>query len=320
MKDKMKNTMSLLLRFGLSGALLYYISRQIDFEATMEVLKSADITNLVYSLLIFFFIHYLLLVRWQLFIKGLDVSVEFLNLVSHFFVGLFGNLFLPTSIGGDVLKTIGLCKSSDEKPRVVASVLLDRLSGFAGISLVAVLSYIFGYSFIEEKFLAIPIALMGSGLLTIVTLLFNKTFYSITCKLLKGFPKLSGGLMTMHDDIQMLKNHKIKGFLAIGVGALGQVVFAIMMYFIAKALHQDIPIVYFLIFAPLINVVSIVPSIGGLGVREMGAVFLFGKIGVAEGVAASMTLLIFVYMVIIGLIGGAFYGVTFSNRRVQRNK
>jgi uncharacterized membrane protein YbhN (UPF0104 family) len=101
---------------------------------------------------------------------------------------------------------------------------------------------------------------------------------------------------------------------------VGQIVYSLNLYLIAKALGQDLPIIYFLIFSPIICVVSVVPSIGGLGVRELGAVYLFGKIGVDSGIAASITLIIFIFMVIVGLIGGIIYVFTIPDRRIQRDQ
>jgi uncharacterized membrane protein YbhN (UPF0104 family) len=92
---------------------------------------------------------------------------------------------------------------------------------------------------------------------------------------------------------------------------------AYVYFIVAKALHQDINFLYFLIFSPLICVATALPSIGGLGVREMGWAYLLGKVGVAQGVAVSISLINFLFMVIVGLIGGAMYVLTFFDRRVQ---
>jgi uncharacterized membrane protein YbhN (UPF0104 family) len=78
-------------------------------------------------------------------------------------------------------------------------------------------------------------------------------------------------------------------------------------------------LIYFLIFIPMVCVASTFPSIGGLGVREAGAVYLFARIGIDSGIAASLSLINFLFMVVIGLIGGVFYVTTVSSRRLQHN-
>ncbi len=123
----------------------------------------------------------------------------------------------------------------------------------------------------------------------------------------------------MHYDIALLKNNRAQGFKALGLACINQVIFGFSWYLVAKALHQDIPIIYFLIFVPLLCVASSFPSIGGLGVRETGAAYLLGKIGVDSGIAVSISLINYFFMIAIGIIGGIIYVTTLSPGRVQHH-
>lgn len=320
MNEKSKNFVSFFLRLGLSAALLFYIFSKIDLQTTKEVLKNAHRPDLAISFVFFVIIQALLLPRWMIFIYALDLSTTFKNVLRHFFLGHFGNLFMPTAIGGDILKTIGLCRGHDTKPRVVASVLLDRLSGFAGIVLLALCSYALGFKLITENFILIPIAIMGVSTVAVLLLLFNTKIYTFGCQVFGFFPRLKKALIRMHDDILMMKDKKIEGVKAVLLAALGQVGFAFSFYFIAKSFGIDVSIVYFLIFVPIICVITALPSIGGLGVREVATVYLFGKIGVDANIAASISLSVSLFIFIIGLIAGAFYVITLPDRRVQRDQ
>lgn len=317
MKERLKTIGNFLLRFGLSGALLYYLYTKIDVQATKEVLQTANIQYLTLAFLVFVVINFILLWRWFVFIRALDLNVSVFKVIRFFFIGLFGNLFLPSAIGGDLIKIIGLCKDSSQKPRVVASVLLDRLSGFAGLVIVAILTFVFGFRYIDDTSILILIVLMGTGAFMFTLILFNERIYSFGCKTFNALPKFKKSLMDMHYDISLLKGRAYEGFKALGISCLSHTIFAFDFYLIAKALQQDISFVYFLIFVPMICVASSFPSIGGLGVREAGAAYLFGKIGVESGVAVSISLIVFLFMVLIGLFGGIIYVVTFSSRRVQ---
>ena len=169
-----KSLLSFLLRVAISGALLWFIFSRIDMESTAEVLKSADLTYIFLAAIIFVFINGILLCRWFIFIKALDLSVPVNSVITHYFYGLFGNLFLPTAIGGDLIKVIGLCKNSSEKPKIVASVLIDRLSGFASIAIVAVVAFIFGHKLVNDDTLIIPSVFMAGTVLLIAGVLFNE--------------------------------------------------------------------------------------------------------------------------------------------------
>ncbi len=298
-------------------ALLYYIFSKIDMEKTKAVLRSAEIIYIFYAFLTFIVINIIILVRWRIYIKALDIDASTLDITRYYLVGLFGNLFLPSAIGGDLIKIYGLCKGSNQKARVVASVLLDRLSGFASIVIVAVTSFVVGYKYIQNAFLLVPIAVMAFCSFGIAAVLFNEKIYSFGCRVFNGFPKIKNNLMKLHYDIMLLNDKRMEGVKAIGLSCLSQVTFAFTFYFTARALHQDISIIYFLIFIPLICVASSVPSIGGLGVREAGTAFLFAKVGVDSGISVSMSLISFLFMVVVGLIGGAVYVITLHSGRLQ---
>jgi len=319
MKEKLKSFLSFILRIGFSVGLLWFVFSKIDMEKTGGIIKEAQLSTMFGAFALFFVINVFLLFRWNIFIRALGLQVKAFDVTRFFFVGLFGNLFLPSAIGGDLIKIVGLCKDSTQKPRVVASVLLDRLSGFASIVIVSTFFFIFGYRFIGDPSLIIPIALLAVGSLTIAAILFNEKIYSFGCRIFAFFPKFVESLMQLHYDISLMKDKKLEGWKAIGLSCLGQCTFAAVFYLIARALHQDVSFIYFLIFVPLICVASTVPSIGGLGVQEAGAAFLFTKVGVDAGVAVSISLVVFLFKVLVGLLGGAIYVSTLSSRRVQHH-
>lgn len=321
LSEKLKNTFPFLLRLGLSVGLLLFVFSKIDMERTAEVLKTADPLNLFWAWCGFMVVNVILLFRWFIFIKALDLDATKKSVVFHYFYGLFGNLFLPSAIGGDLLKAVGLCKGSSQKPRVVASILIDRLSGFASIAIVAIVAFVFGYKYVNDNTLIIPIALMAAASITIASILLIEPIYALFCKIFNWWPKFKKSLMTMHYDLALLKeSHKMmEGVKGIMMGCVSQLFFASTYYFTAKALHQEIAVVYFLIFVPIICVVSSLPSIGGLGVREVGAAYLFGRIGIESGIAVSMALISFLFMVVIGIFGGLLYVYTISTGRIQHH-
>ncbi len=312
-----KNILSFVFRVCLSAVLLGYIFSKIDISKTWKILQSADLGFILCAGVVFAGINVILLSRWFIFIKAMDLTIPVKEAVRYYLAGLFGNLFLPSSIGGDFIKIYGLCKNSSQKTRVVASVILDRLSGFAAIILVAVGAFVLGYSLLEDNMLLIPIAGITVVSAGFACVLFNEKLYSFCCGIFAKLPKVQKALMGLHYDIALMKGKRREGLSAIAVSCLSQIVYALCWYLIARSLSQELSLVYFLIFVPLTCIAASFPSIGGLGVREMGTVYLFGKIGMDAGVAASISLINFLFMMIIGLIGGLIYVFTLSSGRIQ---
>ncbi|MDD3375006.1 MAG: lysylphosphatidylglycerol synthase transmembrane domain-containing protein [Candidatus Omnitrophica bacterium] len=317
MKKKIKELASLLLRVGLSAALLFYLFKKIDVAKMMDILKEANFAYLFAGLFFMFVIYFLILIRWDIIIRYLGIKVPFKSVARCFLIGSFFNLFLPTSTGGDVVKTIGLFRDTSEKTKVVASVLLDRVFGLVALVIVSIVAFASAYRIVYDKFLLIAIGMISLATALGILFLFNERLYSFACQVFNKWPVVKDKLMELHYAIVLIKEKKQALFLVISISCFVQVLLAIVFYLTAKGLHQDVGLIYWIIFVPLICVASAFPSIGGLGVRDVSSVYLFSKVGVAAATAASMSLINFLFMAIIGLIGAMVYVCSLSHRRVQ---
>ncbi|HPB68662.1 MAG TPA: lysylphosphatidylglycerol synthase transmembrane domain-containing protein [Candidatus Omnitrophota bacterium] len=306
-QEKIKNLLVVVSRYVISGLLLIYLYNQIDVEKTAAIIQSADVGYMLLAFFIFILINGMILVRWIVYVRAFQIEVSWMRLTRFFSLGLFGNLFLPSAIGGDVIKTMGLCHKRGGKAKVVASVVLDRLSGFASMVIVSTLAYIAGYRLLKEaSLLTIILATAGvSGAAAFI--LSNERIYSYCCRVFQVFPRLQRGLMNMHYDIVLLKDRYRTNLKAVFLSSIAQTSLSFVWFLLAKSLHQDIPLIYFLVFVPFTCFASTFPSVGGLGAREAAAVYLFAKVGVEPGISMSISLLNYLLMVLGGVLGGALY-------------
>ncbi|MCX5681947.1 MAG: lysylphosphatidylglycerol synthase transmembrane domain-containing protein, partial [Candidatus Omnitrophica bacterium] len=320
MKERVKKTLSFVLRFGLSAGLLVYLFQKNDITKTIEIAKSADIFYLFIALLIMFTIYGLLLLRWRIVMKALNLHVAKKESARWFWIGTFFNFVLPTSTGGDVVKAIGLCKGMSDRAKVVASIVLDRIFGFISITIVALISYFVARKMADEKSLLNGILILfvisWGGLL----FLLNERLYSFSCTLFNKFASIKAKLLKLHQAFVLIKGRFYPIFLTIAVSSFGQVLLGFSYFFTAKGLHQDADLIYCIAFAPLICVASSLPSIGGLGFRENATALLFMKIGLTKPAAVSISLLNLLYIVIVGFVGAIVYVCSVFSRRVQRGQ
>ena len=317
MKEKFRAIGSFFLRFGLSAILLAWLFSRIDYRHTWSAVKEADKGYLWAAFFVFFVTCALILWRWIIFMKALGLKFKRSSAARWFFIGQFCNLFLPTSVGGDVFKGLGLAHETGSRPKVFASIVLDRLMGFVSIVLVASCSFFFGRKMIGDSSLVISITTMALVSAGLAVDLFSRRILSLTCKVFTFWPRLKNGLMNLHDDLILMRGKYKQILFTMGISMVAQIVLAYDFYLVAHGMHQKIALVYFIIFSPLVCVVTSLPSIGGLGVREMGWVYLLSKVGVLQGVALALSLLNFTFMVLVGLIGGIWYVASFSSGRVQ---
>jgi uncharacterized protein (TIRG00374 family) len=317
MNDKIKEWLSFAGRLALSAVLLWWVFSMVNWPDTITALKNADMGLLVWAFIIHGALQLLVLIRWSIFMKALSFEAPIGQVCRYFFIGLFCNLFLPTSIGGDLVKAYGLARGAGQKPKVYASVVLDRLSGFAGLVLVALVAYVAGSRLIDAPSVLVPITVLTLMSLAIGGMLFNERIYAFFCGVFLKVPRVHKALMDMHADVLLMKGRKRTGLGCILLSCAIQILGAFMYFLIARALHQEVRFVYFIIFAPIVSAVTFLPSIGGLGVREFGWVYLLAKVGIGQGIAVSLSLISFFFIVAVGVLGGVFYVTSPSYRRIQ---
>ena len=73
--------------------------------------------------------------RWHILLKSAGVEIPFLRSVMLTFTGNFSSNFLPTTIGGDVVRLAGAMQLGYDRAVCVASLVADRLIGLAGMSI-----------------------------------------------------------------------------------------------------------------------------------------------------------------------------------------
>jgi uncharacterized protein (TIRG00374 family) len=317
MTERVKKLLSFLLRLGLSAVLLAWLFSQVNWKDIIIAVRQADPALLCAAFALSLFLQFLVLLRWMFFMKALGLTATFWQVCRYFFIGLFGNLFLPTSIGGDVIKAIGLSRGVGQRPKVVASVVLDRLSGFAGLVIVALIAYVVGTRVVDAPMVIVPIVILTALSLLIGGMLFNQKFYQFFGGIVSGFPRIQKGILEMHEDVSLMRGKKRTGFGCILLSCLIQVLGAFLYYVISLAMHLDVSFLHYLIFSPIVSAVTFLPSIGGLGVREFGWKTLLTKVGVGADAAIGLSLISFFFVIVIGLIGGVVYVTTVPGRRVQ---
>src|SRR5437870_3860502 len=96
--------MSKLLRFSVSAALLAILAVRTDWVHVRNVFAQMRIELWLGALGLYVFTQFVSARRWQLFARPLGIRVSLGRLIRYYFIGMFFNLMLPTSVGGDVVR------------------------------------------------------------------------------------------------------------------------------------------------------------------------------------------------------------------------
>lgn len=320
----LKKILVLFLRVGISAILLVLLFKfnKIDVHGLLIRIRGADKALLAIGFLIFFIVYFLGFLRWQMLLKSAAIKIPLKRLIISFSGGVFFSIFLPSTIGGDIVRAADLAGHTQKTKEVVATVFLDRLSGYIGLVIVVMLALSFGRGMVRDK-VVLSSAIVIIAILTLVVLvLFNNFIYSRITKFLSapGAGRIKEMLKGLHHEIHIFRNHKKMIFSNLFISFIIQLIAPISVYFIALSLGIKIDLIYYFIFLPIIGAITLLPvSLGGLGLRENLFVVYFAKAGVVKQLAIAMSLLSFVFIVIYGALGGLIYVFTIRHRRVQHN-
>ena len=225
------------------------------------------------------------------------------------FVGLFYNLMLPSSVGGDVAKVVYAYKHSGKKIESATSILLDRLLGFVALIVMAGIGLICFSKEAENTY--INYAVYGAcGVLVFLVAFFTSRRFA---RLFKGFARLIPKekwklqLAEVYHAIYGYRHHQGPVLAAILLSFVGQAVFITTNYWLSLSIGADINFWKFFILIPVVCIVSMAPSIGGLGVREAGVLYLFSRYLSPER-ALALTLLMDSVIYSFGIGSGIWNG------------
>ncbi|MBI5809791.1 MAG: flippase-like domain-containing protein [Deltaproteobacteria bacterium] len=305
----MKGILSLAVKIGVSGVILYFLFRNIGVSAIRSTAISVNPWAVVFAALLYIFTQGVSTYRWSLILRK-DMDISYLNLLSIYFIGMFFNNFLPTVVGGDIVKGYFLYRKSGRGDVSTASIFMDRYSGFAALIAITAVAVIMGYPLIRGTGLPFLFALLigGFAVLSLVlwvgplhgwamNIMAKVHFYGINkkidtfYKILMGYKSRYGILVRIFICSLIVQGGVITGYYALGRG-----------------LGMDVGPGYFFLFIPLVTAVSMMPiSLSGLGLREGAFIFLFTRVGATKAQALTLSLMWFSITAIVSLIGGIEY-------------
>ena len=300
----------ILLRLLISAAfiaLLLYLMRN-DIPEILGTLRSADHGLILLALLIFVASTVIFAERLQLIFGAENIRVPILELVNLSFIGYFFNNFLPTSVGGDIVKALCAARVTKEPMKSVTTILMDRIFGLFTFIVIPSVSLLFFLKQVgNPKVLLIVYSFLAVSIFCFF-LIFNRSLarqFRFVETLLK-WVRLDEKARRIYDGLHDFKDRKKVIFWAMMLSVAGQMIGLWILYLAAAALGSKTPMIYFFLLVPVVQLVSMVPSLNGLGPREWAYIALLGPYMGREN-AAALSIVWLGMLFVMSLIGGAIY-------------
>lgn len=325
LNQNLKNVLFYLLKIGITIGLLVFLYTKTEIKFYDVILSIKKVNPIYFSIaVILFAFNYLLgMFRWNVLLKAAGVIVPFSRVVVSYLMGLAVNLFIPSTVGGDLARSIDLSVySSNSKAKLLATVMLDRISGYIAVVAVAFASIFLGFQYVDKPVL-ISFTIIVLVLVAIILVLFNRKVARLVQTIFGRFHSIKSALVNFDESIHLFLREAKKRALVftLFVALVIQIISVLTGYFIAESLGFHIDILYFFIILPIINAISMIPlTMLGLGSRDVSSVYFFGRVGYPATYAETMSLIVFFMFVLTGVIGAIVYVFTLHPRRIQYNK
>lgn len=302
-----KGRLIFLGKLAVSALLLAVLFWRVDRATFLRTVQTLPLKVFLGCLALYAFGHVISAVRWQrlLLVEGIHLSLWRLTLV--YFEGAFFNLFLPTLIGGDIVRGYAIYKITRGHDASIASILVDRLSGFAALIAIALVALGLAYGQIRDPQVAAMIVAVATAFGLTMAALLNDRVKDRAADLLRlvGLARFQAKLQGLVDALHRYRGHRWALWQALLLSTVLQGLIIVAYYLIGAGLNLGVPIAYFFLYVPLITVVAMLPvSVAGLGVREGGAIYFFAKVGVDAATALTMSLAWFSLTLVVSSLGG----------------
>jgi uncharacterized protein (TIRG00374 family) len=250
--------------------------------------------------------------RWRTVLSALGQPAKLRSLLSYNLAGLFVSNVLPTTIGGDVLRVSRLSKQNGEPAASFASVALERLTGWLVLPIITFVGFLLnpGLRHLGAA-TQVAIALAAGTLVALVLLLIGVASQRFGRRVAgdSGWRQFAAAV---HLGLDRFRHHPAAAVNVLAVGFAYQLVLVFAALFAARAVGIGAPAgpTALLAFFPAVLIAQVLPvSISGLGLREGAFVLFLHPLGVADGQAIALGLLLYLLNLLVSLLGAPAFAM-----------
>ena len=286
MMDWLSENRNLLLRLLgtlVATVLIVLLIQQEGWSEIVGALKQISPFSFLLALASLLISRIFVIARWHVLLQSGGVKIPFSRTTELTLMGLFASNFLPTTIGGDVVRLTGVMQMGFDRAICLASIAADRIIGLAGMALVVPFGLIPAWNSLGQA-TQNSLALMAS--LERPTRFVRRTLQTFSTWL-----------------------HQPRALIASLLCTFGNMLFIfVAVYILIEGLGNHVSFWLIAGLWSLAYFVTLIPiSINGYGVQELSLTFLFLHVGgLSAATSLSMAVLIRIVFMFASLPGAVF--------------
>jgi len=278
----------------LSILLLIWLLWRQDWNAILNSIKGLPLWIFLLSFGLLFLRHTWNAVRWFILVRAQDIPIHFSKALKLVLTGLYGSNFLPSMVGGDVLRIAGIIQESEKRIEGAASVIVDRVVGVIGM------------------LFALPLSA------PLITMIFSEGLFLggvIESKNPNWMDAIRGSFQKILAALKLWLSQPGALFLAILASWAGILSYAISVLILAKELGIPVTLADVVGASTLTYFITMIPiSINGYGLRELTILSFYTHFGATAEQATALALITRFLFLLVSLPGALWVGEVVQNQ------
>ncbi len=307
----MRRLAGVALKLALSVGLLAFVLRDTSLQSLWATLRRVQPLWVLAALAAHGVMMAVSVWRWDLLLRAQHVRVPARALSESFWVASLLNNFLPSNIGGDVVRIADTSKPAGSKTLATTVVLVDRLLGLFALLSVGALGAVAA----KAVGIDIPgiwwlqVAAFVAALVAIPVFAVPRLLDALLAPLRAlGHPWIIERTALLQDALVRFRARPSSLVGALVGAVVVQVVIVVFYALAARSLAVPLPLFLALVLVPVAMAVQLAPvSINGFGVREAVFSFFFVRFGLGVEAAVAVSLLGSALVMLFSMGGGALF-------------
>ena len=304
------------LKLAVTVGMFMLIARIVDLTRTMQLLRGAAPTLLGVAFAALAAQAMLAVVRWRWVLILQGRRFGYFRLVRFYWLGLFFNQVLPSSVGGDAMRAYCLVRDGCGIGSSSVAVLLDRILGLVGLILLVFVCQPMSFEFIRDDATRLGVLLVALGAA------FAVCGVLILDRLTGRFRhwRIARGMTMLSSEARRILFSVPSGTGLLALSVVVHLISIVAVGILALAVGVGVHWLAFAIVVPLASLLMTVPiSIAGWGVREGVMVVGLGYAGIQPEQAVALSVLFGLLLLDVALPGGLAW-LADGRRRLQAER
>jgi glycosyltransferase 2 family protein len=298
-------------KLSVSVALLGYLFFTTDRDALQRRMRTGDTFYLVAAMALYGLTLAIAVWRWRLLLHTQGYRASMGRLSATYLVATFFNNFLPSNIGGDVIRVRDSNKLTGSTTTSLAVVAIDRILGLGALYVLALGAYLAAGPQLRDLAGARP-ALLALGVLFagLAYVFFRPGTARRVMAAVGGthLPWAQARFEQVQGAVHVYREEVAAVWAAFAGSIALQALVVYYYFFVGRALHIPVALSACFLIVPLCTLVQTLPiSFNGWGVRESVFILYFAQLGLPRESALAFSLVGAGLMVLLSLSGAVVW-------------